>query len=102
MAAKTGKKSLYTVVMQHDGTAEARMKTVDDYEKAAQIAHKFFLSYFRFENGKMIDDGHDDNKRDGGEDVFSDVKIYKGKYVVEFTHCEGDGPVCRIEKTGSL
>jgi hypothetical protein len=95
---KAKKKPLYTVVMQHNSGAEPRLKTVDDYEKAAKIAHEFFLDYdFRFEDGKLCDDGND-----GGDSTFENVKIYKNKYVVSFIHFGGEGPCCRIEKTGSL
>jgi hypothetical protein len=97
-AKKKAKKPLYTVIMKHNAGADARMKTVDDYEEAAKIAHDFFLSYFDFVDGKLVDPGNPGQE----DEVFEDVKIHKKKYVVEFIHFGGEGPCLSIEKTGSI
>ena len=96
-------KTHWVVDQRHEYTSDPTYSVKDTYDEAVEVAHKFFLSYgFEVRDGKPFDGGNDGGARGdtGGFDCFGEpgqYKMHKGK-VAPFMHCDGEGPVCRIEK----
>lgn len=95
---------MFIVIMARDSTSEPNHRTAKSFKKAVEIAHKFFLHYdFIVHNGKPWDGGNSESKtgytnpEDEGYKCFSSVVMNDGM-VAEFVHCNGDGPVCKIQE----
>ena len=83
---------------QHEYGADARLKSFDDYEKAVEHIHKFFLSYdFEIRDGRPYDSGNAAFEGDEGGFSCISAAMHNGK-VCSFTHCDGDGPIGEIRE----
>lgn len=87
--------TVYVVDMRHEFTAEPKYAVAKSLEEAAVQAQDFFEAYeFEIRDGKPFDSGNDDGA-EGGFACFDNVKMRDGK-MLEFMHCGGQGPVCRV------
>jgi hypothetical protein len=88
----------FIAITKHNSGADGSLATRKSYGECVDIVHAFFLSYdFELKDGKPFDEGNDDGK-EGGFEVFTNVTLYDGK-VAEFTHAGGDGPVGEIRRS---
>ena len=88
----------FIAITKHNSGSDGSFSARGSYPECVDIVHAFFLSYdFELKDGKPFDEGNDDEK-EGGFDVFSNVTLYDGK-VAGFTHAGGDGPVGEIHKS---
>lgn len=86
----------YITSCKHNSGADARLKSFNDYEKAVNHIHEFFLSYdLEIRDGRAYDSGN--ASFEGDEEGFSCIRavLHNGK-VCDFIHCDGDGPVGEI------
>lgn len=96
---KAKNQKCFVVDMRHSMISDAKFVVATTYDKAVEIAHEFFLSYFEIKDGKAFDGANDDGST-GAFDCFDDVEYHDGK-VAGFIHFGGDGPYCSIEKSVS-
>jgi hypothetical protein len=90
----------FIVVTKYEGTSEPSMSFRTDYDEAVDLVHEYFLGYdFEVKDGKAYDPGHESGRPGDTEpfDCFDNVEFHNGK-VIQFWHCNGDGPEAWIEE----
>ena len=92
---------MFVTMCGHDYGADKTIETFKSFQKAVDDVHSFFESYGgEIKNGRPFDDGNaTDDDPIGGYSCYTEVSMYNGK-VCSFIHCDGEGPVARIDATG--
>lgn len=89
---------IYLAYCRHDFDSDNAPEAYETKQSAINAVTKHFHSYdFKIVDGKPFDPDHDDGKN-GGFDVFSNVKMV-GNKIASFYHFDGEGPVGFIDST---